>query len=75
MSDHFLVETRLILVDGWSSTGRMDGVRNVLKVSELNHRIKERAYQESLRGKYEVSGARECGEGVGKVQRYIEPPT
>ena len=33
----------------------MEGVRNVLKkVSELNHSIKERAYQESLRGKYEV---------------------
>ena len=33
---------------------RMEGVRNVLKVSELNHRVKERAYQESLHGKYEV---------------------
>ena len=32
----------------------MEGVRNVLKVSELNHSVKERAYQESLRGKYEV---------------------
>ena len=30
------------------------GVRNVLKVSELNHSVKERAYQESLRGKYEM---------------------
>ena len=26
----------------------------MLKVSELNHSVKERAYQESLRGKYEV---------------------
>ena len=32
----------------------MEGVRNVLKVSELNHSVKEMAYQESLRGKYEV---------------------
>ena len=32
----------------------MDGVRNVLKVSELNKRIKEMAYQESLHGKNEV---------------------
>ena len=32
----------------------MEGVRNVLKVSELNHSVKERAYQESMRGKYEV---------------------
>ena len=32
----------------------MEGVRNVLKVSELNHSVKERAYQESLRRKYEV---------------------
>ena len=37
----------------------MDGVRNVLKVSELNNRVKESAYQESFRGKYEV-------ESVGK---------
>ena len=29
-------------------------MRNVLKVSELNHSVKERAYQDSLRGKYEV---------------------
>ena len=32
----------------------MEGVRNVLKVSELNHSVKEMPYQESLRGKYEV---------------------
>ena len=32
----------------------MEGVRNVLKVSELNNRVKERTYQVSLRGKYEV---------------------
>ena len=32
----------------------MEGVRNVLKVSELNRSVKERAYQERLRGKYEV---------------------
>ena len=32
----------------------MEGVRNVLKVSELNHSVKETAYQESLRVKYEV---------------------
>ena len=54
MSDHFLVEARLKLVGGWRSAGRMDGVRNVLKVSELNNRVKQRAYQESLCGKYEV---------------------
>ena len=29
-------------------------MRNVLKVSELNYSVKERAYQESLHGKYEV---------------------
>ena len=34
MSDHFLVEARLKLVGGWRSAGRMEGVRNVLKVSE-----------------------------------------
>ena len=37
MSDHFLVEARVKLVDGWRSTGRMEDVRNVLKVSELNN--------------------------------------
>ena len=54
MSDHFLVEARLKLLGGWRSAGRMEGVRNVLKVNEFNHGVKERAYQESLRGKYEV---------------------
>ena len=54
LSDHFLVEALLKLVGGWSSAGRMEGVRNVLKVSELNHSLKERAYQESLLRKYEV---------------------
>ena len=54
MSDHFLVEARLKLLGGWRSAGRMEGGRNVLKVSELNNSVKERAYQESLRGKYEL---------------------
>ena len=54
MSDHFLVEARLKLLGGWRSAGRMEGVRNVLKVSEPNHSVEERAYQESLRGKYGV---------------------
>ena len=59
MSDHFLVEARLKLLGGWRSTGRMEGVRNWLKVSELNHSVKEMAYQESLRVKYVVCGGRE----------------
>ena len=53
-SDHFWVEARLKLLGGWKSVGRMEGARNVLKVSELNHSVKERAYQEILHGKYEV---------------------
>ena len=32
----------------------MEGVRNVLKVSELNNSVKERAYQDSLHEKYQV---------------------
>ena len=36
-------------------------MRNVLKVSELNHGVKERAYQESLRRKYEVLRGGEVG--------------
>ena len=51
MSDNFLVEARLKLVGGWRSARRMEGVRNMLNVSELNHSVKERVYQESLRGK------------------------
>ena len=54
LSDHFLVEAWLKSVGGWRSAGRMEGVRNVLNVSELNHSVKERPYQESLHGKYEV---------------------
>ena len=54
LSDHFLVEARLKLLGGWMSAGRMEGVRNVLKVSELNHSVKEILYQESLRVKYEM---------------------
>ena len=45
MFDHFLVEARLKLVGGWKNAGRMEGARNVLKVSELNHSVKERAYR------------------------------
>ena len=54
LCDHFLVEAQLKLVGGWRSAGRLEGVRNVLKVSELNSIVKKMAYQESLRGKYEV---------------------
>ena len=49
-------------------------MRSVLKVSELNKSTKERAYQESLHGKYEVLRGVdiESGESVGKVHRYSE---
>ena len=40
-----------LYVDGWIPK-RMEGVRSVLKASELNKSEKERVYQESL-----------CGEG------------
>ena len=40
----FLVKARLKLLGEWRSAGRMEGLRNVLKVSELNNRVKERAY-------------------------------
>ena len=64
MSDHFLVEAQLKLVIGWWIKEFRESVRNVLKLSELNNSVKERAYQGSLRGD------RECGEGVAKAQRY-----
>ena len=35
LSDHFLVEAWLKFVVGWRSAGRIEGVRNVLKISEL----------------------------------------
>ena len=41
LSDHFWVEARLKLLGGWRSAGRKEG--------ELNHSVKEMAYQESLR--------------------------
>ena len=34
MSDHLLVEARLKLMGGWRSAVRMEGVRNMLKVSD-----------------------------------------
>ena len=54
LCDHFWVEARLKLVGGWRRAGMIEGMRNVLKVSELNHGVKERSYQERFRGKYEV---------------------
>ena len=51
MSDNFWVEAQLKLVGGWRSAVPMEGVSSVLKVSELNNRVKEMAYHESLRGK------------------------
>ena len=50
----YIPEARLKLLGGWKSARRMEGMRNVLKVSELNHSVKETAYQENLRVKYEV---------------------
>ena len=67
MSDHFLVEVRLKLVGGWRSAVRMKSVRNLLKMNELNNRVKESAYQESLRGKYEVWKG---GGGVNSVEEW-----
>ena len=64
LSDHFLVEARLKLVGGWRSVGRMEGVRNMLKGSELNHSVKERHTRRACLENMK------CGEGVGKVQRY-----
>ena len=39
---------------GWRNAEKMEGEINMLKVSELNNSVKERAFQESLREKYEV---------------------
>ena len=72
MSYHLLVVARLQLVGGWPA-GRMEGVRDVLKVSKLNNSVNEMAYQESLSEKYEVwrSGEEESVEKEWeKVHRY-----
>ena len=53
-------------IGGWLEDG---GCEKCVEVSELNHAVKERAYQESLREKYVWRG-RECREEVGKVERY-----
>ena len=46
MSDHFFGGSSA-KIGGWmKSAGRMDGVSNVFKVSELNNRVKKMAYQE-----------------------------
>ena len=58
MSDHFLVEARLKVVGGWRSAGRTEGVRNG---HTMAYQEKEMAYQESLRGKYEVWRGGEVG--------------
>ena len=65
MSEHFWVEALLKLVGGWRSARRMEGVRNVFKVSELNNWVEKRAYQESLYGKCGVWRGWEV-ESVGK---------
>ena len=58
------------VVEGWRSARRMQDVRNVFKVSELNNSVKERAYQESLRGKYEVLRGRDDGSmRIGKSSK------
>ena len=67
MSD-FFGGARLKLVGGWRSAGRMEGVRKVLKVSELNNSEKERAYQESLHPQYEMWR----GEEVESVEKEWE---
>ena len=36
------MEARLKLVGGWRIAGKMEGVRKVLKASELNNSVKER---------------------------------
>ena len=47
----------------------MEGVRNVLKVSELNNSVKERAYQESLHLKYKVWRGGEV-ESVEELEKF-----
>ena len=51
--NYFLVEARLKVVGGWRRARKMEGVRSVLKVSELNDGEKAWVYQQSLHGKYD----------------------
>ena len=72
-TDHFLVEARLKFV----SVGRVEGVRNALKVSELNNSVKEISYQESLSPCLVVSGQDASGPWDGCIRsrwlRTISP--
>ena len=54
------------------SAGRMDGVINVLKVSELNNSVKENAYQESLLGQYEVWRDGEVESVENEWEKFID---
>ena len=53
MSDHFFGGSSVEIGGLMKECGRMEGARNVLKVSELNNRVKEMAYQKSLQRKGE----------------------
>ena len=55
-------------MDIWRGAGRIEVVRNVLKVSELKNSVKERAYQDRLSGQYEVCR----GEEVESVEKEWE---
>ena len=62
LSDHFLVEARLKLVGGRRSAGRMEDLRNVLKVSELNNSVKGHTRRDSVENM-------KCGE-VGRSRMW-----
>ena len=60
------------MVGGWKSAKRLEGERNVLIVSELNKNVKERPYQESLRGKYEESRGRDVESVENELKKFRE---
>ena len=70
MSDHFFGGSSAE-IGGRRSAGRMEGVRNVFKVCELNNSVKKRAYQESLRGKYEVCRGGEVESVEREWEKFI----
>ena len=49
-----MVKARMKVEGGQNTVRIVESVRNVLKLSDMNKSVKERAYQASLRGKYEV---------------------
>ena len=63
ISDHFLVETKVVVAKEWGNRNRNEGGRReVVKVEKLKEPEKKREYQERVKVAYERVKVREVGE-------------